>query len=102
MVMEKWQACPVCIFRQVSDPVCAACENDKLIHLETGLNPRRHRALVGRTEVQGFAYNPKMHENINDRLPRMENPPPPPPKTNKASGDFITRITKSPWGPIKK
>ncbi len=95
--MEKWQKCPACegiglafdpnaVFTQST---YRACDGELMVNLETGLPPGRHRALVERTEVQGFEYDPKLYENVNDRIPRMENPPPPPPIKGKSRSHVL-------------
>lgn len=48
MMISKWQECPVCVNFQspVRAWLCQVCNNELIIHLETGMPPTKHRAFV--------------------------------------------------------
>lgn len=79
MMKSKWQECPVCVNAPSLVRVCPACNNEHIIHLETGLPPSKHRALRAEVFNHNLGYDPGLYENVNNRIQRMENPPPPPP-----------------------
>lgn len=153
MMISKWQECPVCVNLQspVRAWLCQVCNNELIIHLETGMPPSKHRAFVaaqnkdtqktdevstiesgvsiGCTLISGGSgitttvfnpnnphtltgtdnctptgekfsipgkvfnhdaeYDPELYKNINDRIPRMKNPPLPPPIKTKHTSHVL-------------